>query len=299
MANTPTELPASLGRQKLGFRTIQRAILRWPWIPVLILSVFCIAATFASQLSPHNPRVGDLGENFTPPAWAEDGSDKFLLGTDNLGRDIYSRILFGARVSLAVAAVTIVIGILLGVSLGLIAGYAGGWVDEIIMRITDIGMAFPLILLALALAAVFGQSFSLLVIILVAWVWTSFARQVRAEALQLKEMDYVKLARVAGASGIRIMYKHILPGTINTVIVIATLRVGLVILVEASLSFLGAGVPPSIPTWGLMVSEGRQFINSSWWISFFPGIAIFLVVMSFNFLGDWLRDKFDPRLRQL
>ena len=299
MANSSTELPTSLGKQKIGLRAIGRALGRWPWIPVLILAVFAIAATFASQLSPHNPRVGDLGENFTPPVWAEDGSDKFLLGTDNLGRDIYSRILFGARVSLAVAAVTIVIGIVLGVSLGLIAGYAGGWVDEVIMRITDIGMAFPLILLALALAAVFGQSFSLLVIILVAWVWTSFARQVRAEALQLKEMDYVKLARVAGASSVRIMYKHILPGTINTVIVIATLRVGLVILVEASLSFLGAGVPPNIPTWGLMVSEGRQFINSSWWISFFPGIAIFLVVMSFNFLGDWLRDKFDPRLRQL
>ena len=299
MANTSTELPASFSNQKLGVKVLQRALGGWPWLPVLILVVFGVAAIFASQLSPHNPRVGDLSENFTPPAWAEDGSGKFLLGTDNLGRDIYSRILFGARVSLTVAAVTIVIGIMLGVSLGLVAGYAGGWVDEVIMRFTDIGMAFPLILLALALAAVFGQSFNLLIIILAAWVWTSFARQVRAEALQLKEMDYVKLARVAGASSIRIMYKHILPGTINTIIVIATLRVGLVILVEASLSFLGAGMPPNIPTWGLMVSEGRQFINSSWWISFFPGVAIFLVVMSFNFLGDWLRDKFDPRLRQL
>ena len=299
MAKTSTEFAANYRNQRLGIWFLPRALVRWPWLPILILVVFGIAAVFASQLSPHNPKVGDLNENFTPPAWTEDGSGKFLLGTDNLGRDIYSRILFGARVSLAVAGVTIVIGIILGVSLGLIAGYSGGWVDEVIMRFTDIGMAFPLILLALALAAVFGQSFSLLVIILAAWVWTSFARQVRAEALQLKEMDYVKLARVAGASSIRIMYKHILPGTINTIIVISTLRVGLVILVEASLSFLGAGMPPNIPTWGLMISEGRQFINSSWWISFFPGVAIFLVVMSFNFLGDWLRDRFDPRLRQL
>lgn len=243
--------------------------------------------------------MGNLDEKFVPPSWYEQGSIKYLLGTDQLGRDILSRLMYGARVSLGIAAVALVLGGTFGVVVGLLSGYYGGIIDDLIMRLVDIFLAFPLILLALALVVVFGDSVYLVTGLLAGWVWTSFARQVRGEALQLKEMDYVKLARVAGALTPRIIFKHIFPGTINTILVISSLRVGFIILVEASLSFLGAGVPVSTPTWGSMTAEGRQYIATAWWISFFPGLAILLVVVAFNFLGDWLRDKLDPKLRQL
>ena len=224
---------------------------------------------------------------------------KFPLGADHVGRDVLSRLIVGTRSSLIIATISLAAGAFLGVALGLISGYLGGFIDELIMRTADIGAAFPLILLALALVAALGQSFLLLVIILIFWVWTAFARQVRGEALQTKEQDFVALARVAGASNRRIILRHILPATINTIIVLATLRVGLVIIVEASLSFLGAGVPPSTPTWGLMAAEGRQYLDSAWWVTFFPCMAIMAVVLALNYMGDWLRDSLDPRLRQL
>ena len=232
------------------------------------------------------------------------GSSKHWLGTDQLGRDILSRIIYGARISLLAAAVTLGVGGSIGVLLGLVAGWYGGVVDEAVMRFVDILLAIPLVLIALAMVATLGQSLTIIVAVLTIFIWPRFARQLRGEVLQLKNMDFVALARVAGASVPRILFIHIFPGTINTLIVVATLQVGIVILLEATLSFLGAGVPPPTATWGGMVSDGRNhlaggFETGSWWISTFPGIAIVLTVMSLNLFGDWLRDKLDPRLRQI
>ena len=183
--------------------------------------------------------------------------------------------------------------------MGLVAGYFGGFVDEIIMRITDVWLGLPFILIAIVVVIALGQTMTILLMLLALLAWTAFVRNVRGEVLSLKTRDYVALAKVAGASTFRILIWHILPGVLNTIIVIATLRVGQLILTEAILSYLGAGIPPPTPAWGAMVADGRSFINDAWWISFFPGVAIFLIVMSLNFLGDWMRDRFDPRLRQL
>ncbi len=223
----------------------------------------------------------------------------YLLGGDNIGRDLLSRMIHGARVSLVVVAIALTSGLLIGVSMGLVAGWFGGLIDEVIMRITDIWLGLPFILVAIVVVIAIGQTFLILIGLLALLSWTPFVRNVRGEVLSLKTRDYVSLAQVAGASTFRIMIWHLLPGVINTVIVIATLRVGQLILTEAILSFLGAGIPPPTPAWGAMVNDGRAYISDAWWISFFPGFCIFLVVMSLNFLGDWMRDKFDPRLRNL
>ena len=249
----------------------------------------------AQEVNP-NAQIGDEIEVFTRPA----GSTKFLLGTDHLGRDVLSRVIYGARISLIVSIVTLGVGGTIGVVMGLAAGWYGGLVDEFMMRLVDIKLAIPLILIALVLVITLGQSLWIIVTVLCLFIWPRFARQVRGEVLQLKHMDYVSLAKVSGASTARILFIHIFPGTINTLIVIATLQVGIVILLESTLSFLGAGVPPPTPAWGSMVADGRdKLAGGVWWISTFPGIAIMLTVMSLNLFGDWLRDTLDPRLRQL
>ena len=241
-------------------------------------------------------QIGDQIQVFSRPG----GSSKFLLGTDHLGRDVLSRVIYGARISLLVSIITLLVGGSIGITMGLVAGYYGGFIDEFLMRLVDIKLAIPLILIALVLVITLGQSLWIIVTVLCLFIWPRFARQVRGEVLQLKHMDYVSLAKVSGASTARILFIHIFPGTINTLIVVSTLQVGIVILLESTLSFLGAGVPPPTPAWGSMVADGLdKLAGGVWWISTFPGVAIMLTVMSLNWFGDWLRDTLDPRLRQL
>jgi len=272
---------------------------RLPLIPIFILSVFIIVGISAPWIAPHDPLRGNLRERNVAPFWAEGGSTKFLLGTDHLGRDVLSRTIHGARISLIVASTVILAGITVGVLIGLLSGWYGGWVDEFFMRLVDIKLAIPTILLALVLVLALGQSFTLIIVVLALTIWPRIARNVRGEVLRLKTMDYVALAKVAGASTPRILAVHLFPGVVNTLIVLTTLEMGIVILLEATLSFLGAGVPPPTPAWGSMVAEGRDRLAVAWWISTIPGLAILIIVMASNLFGDWLRDTLDPRLRQL
>ena len=278
---------------------VWRFVRRWPLVPAFLAGVLVVCAIGAPWIAPHDPLRGDLFKSALPPVWDARGSATFLLGTDIQGRDVLSRVIHGARISLVVATVVLSTGGIVGTGVGMAAGYFGGQVDEVLMRIVDFTLALPFILIALVVVIVFGQSFEVLVVLLAVFGWGGFARLVRAETLSLKTRDYVAQARIAGASTPRIMMKHILPGVMNTLIVVATLRVGGLILAESILSFLGAGIPPPTPAWGLMVAEGRSYISVEWWITFFPGMAIFLTVFAMNFLGDWLRDRFDPRLRQV
>ena len=278
-----------------GPRTVEKLVVEVPQIGQLSSQV---TLEKAREQDP-NVNLGDTILMESGPGTRAGGSSTYLLGTDQLGRDILSRIIFGARITLVVAAVTLGIGGGLGVLLGLISGWYGGWVDEVMMRLVDLILAIPLILVALVLVVAIGQSFEMIIGVLAVWIWPRFARMVRGEVLQLKTLDYVSLARVAGASTPRILIKHLLPGTTNTIIVIATLRVGIVILVEATLSFVGAGVPPPEPAWGSMVADGRDQMADAWWVAAMPGLAILLTVMPLNFFGDWLRDRLDPKLRQI
>lgn len=279
------------------------AFRRLPIIPVAVVIALIFIAAFAEFVAPNDPLEGDLDDRNLPPAWAEEGdkrgSAEFLLGTDHIGRGILSRMVFGARVSLIVAGTVLAAGAALGTVVGLVSGYLGGIVDEVLMRLVDFVFALPFIVVALVASVVWGASLELVIILLALFTWAPFARQVRAETLQLKTTDYVALARVSGASGLRIALRHILPGVINTVMVLSSLQVGSLILTESVLSFLGVGIPPPQPSWGSMVSDGREYISTAWWISFFPGFAILLIVFSMNFFGDWLRDRLDPRLRQI
>jgi len=276
-----------------------RRLTRIPLVPTAILTILGVAAVFAPWLAPHEPTKGSIYDSHTPPFWQEEGSSKFLLGTDFQGRDILSRIIHGSRVSLLVSMLTILAAGGGGSFLGIISGYYGGAIDSVIMRAADIFYALPSILLALVFAITLGPSLENVVIVIVVTLWAKFARQIRGEVLSIREREFVAMARVAGASDLRIMIKHILPNIANTIVVLATLLVGVVILLESTLSFLGVGVPPPAPTWGLMISDGRRWISEAWWVSTLPGIAILLTIVSFNLLGDWLRDYLDPRLRQL
>ena len=270
-----------------------------PWFALSIIGAFVLAALLANVLSPADPEEQSLRQRFTPPVWDERGTWKHVLGTDRLGRDLLSRIIWGSRVSLTAGVLTVLLASAFGAGVGLVAGYHGGRVDAALMRITDATMSFPVILLALILAVTIGPSFVNVVIAIAVILWARYARVIRGQVLTLMELDFITQARIAGASSWRIIFRHLLPNTFNTLLVLVTLQVGYVIIVEASLSFLGAGIPPPTPAWGSMIAEGRDFITSAWWVSLFPGLAILLVVLAFNLLGDWLRDTLDPKLRQL
>ena len=273
---------------------------RWPLVPLAMLVVLLvIPAALAPQVAPHDPLKGSLGNRLRPPMWQERGSAEYPLGTDKLGRDIFSRMIHGARVSLAVSLVAILVGGAIGTALGLISGYFGRWADAVIMRLVDISLSLPTILLALVLVAAVGPSFGTVITVLVVLLWARYARLVRAETLAIKERDFIARARVAGASHVRIMTRYVFPNVVNSLVVLATLQVGYVILLESALSFLGAGLPRPTPAWGLMIADGRELIVTAWWVSMFPGLAIMLTVLALNLLGDWLRDHLDPKLRNV
>jgi peptide/nickel transport system permease protein len=267
-------------------------------LPAAVLLLLVVAAIFAPQLAPYDPLHTSLTERLQPPVFAG-GTEAHLLGTDKLGRDVLSRIIFGSRVSLSVSLVVILITAAIGTALGILGGYLGGWVDGLLMRVTDISLAFPGILIALLLAVILGPSLTTVVLAISLLGWAPYARLIRGEVLKLRTADFVLQARIMGCSPLRIMVTHIFPNIVNPLLILATLSVGLIILIESALSYLGAGIPPPIATWGSMVSDGRGLIDTAWWISFFPGVAIGMVVLSGNFLGDWLRDRLDPRLRQI
>jgi peptide/nickel transport system permease protein len=268
-------------------------------IPATVLTLLVFTAIFAPLLAPYDPTAGKMTERRLPPAFMEGGSSKHLLGTDNLGRDILSRLIYGGRVSLSVSLLVIAITAVIGTILGIAAGYLGGRTEGFIMRVTDIAMAFPGLLLAMLLAVSVGPGYWTVIFVLSIFGWAGYARLVRGEALRVRESDFVAQARVNGASSWRIMLKHIFPNIVNSLIVIMTLMVGAMILAESTLSYLGIGIPAPTPSWGAMVADGRNDLDRAWWISTFAGIAIGLVVLSGNFLGDWIRDKMDPRLRQM
>jgi len=272
---------------------------RLPWTAFVIIAVMVVVAVFAPLIAPHSPTEQSLPDKLKPPAWQEGGSAKHLLGTDLLGRDLFSRLVYGARVSLTVAAFALLSGGLIGLAVGIIAGYLGGRIDSILMRVVDATLTFPTILIALLLAVSLGAGLRTIVIAITVIIWARFARVVRGEVLGVRGRDFVSLARVHGCSSPRIMLVHIVPNVMNTFMVLLTLHIGFVIIVEASLSFLGAGIPPPTPSWGQMVADGRSHIASAWWLAVMPGAAIMLVVLAFNLFGDWLRDWLDPRLRQV
>jgi peptide/nickel transport system permease protein len=272
---------------------------RLPVVPLGIITVFVAMAVLAPLLSPASPYEQSLRTRFTPPVWEERGTWAHPLGTDRLGRDVLARIMYGSRISLAAGVLTVLLASAVGAGVGLVAGYYGGRVDAVLMRMTDATMSFPVILLALILAVTVGPSFFNVVLAIAVILWARYARVIRGEVLTLMELDFIAQARIAGAGAAWIITRHLAPNTFNTLVVLVTLQIGYVIIVEAALSFLGAGIPPPTPAWGSMIAEGRDFVTSAWWVSFLPGLAILLVVLAFNLLGDWLRDTLDPKLRQL
>jgi len=270
-----------------------------PWFAGAILAALVLTAVFAPYLAPQSPTEGDITQKLIPPIWMERGEGRHPLGTDRFGRDVLSRVIYGSRISLVVSLLAIGLSGTFGTALGLISGYRGGFTDSLLMRFTDIGLSLPTILIAVVLVAVSEPSFRNVVLVISLLLWPRFARQIRGETLGIKEQDFVALAVVAGRSSTWIISRHIFPNVVPTLLVISTLQVGYVILLEGTLSFLGVGVPPPNPAWGLMIADGRGFLATAWWITLFPGVAMLLTVLAVNLMGDWLRDHLDPKLRQL
>ncbi len=269
------------------------------WLALIIILATLIMAAAAPLISNHPPDQISLSERLMPPVFFNGNIAGHPLGTDQLGRDLLARMAYGARISLLVAAFGVIFGGGIGLCLGVVAGYVGGRVDTLIMRAVDVCLSFPIILFAFPLAIVKGPGIDTVIIAVTIGLWSRFARVIRGEVLALRDLDYINAARVQNCSDLRIMIVHILPNVLNTFVVLMSLNIGWVIVAEASLSFLGAGIPLPTSTWGSMASDGKDFITSAWWISLLPGLGITLLVLALNLFGDWLRDFLDPKLRQV
>ena len=305
MTDQPAKALITTAPRETEFRReLRRAVrvmveARWPVLAMVILLATAIAAAFGPALAPFDPNRQNLVLRLAEPLASGPDGSVFWLGSDVLGRDVLTRLLYGARVSLLVGVASIAVGGTIGIVAGLLSGYFGGWVDDLIMRLGDIQLAFPFILLAIMFLVVLGSGIWNLILVLGVGQWVTYARIVRADTLSLREKEFVEAARALGDSTASIIFRTILPNILAPLTVIASFNVASVILSEAALSFLGLGVPPSVPTWGSMLAESRDtLLANKWWLAVFPGVAIVLTVLSFNILGDWLRDFLDPRLRE-
>ena len=274
---------------------------KWAFGSLIWLLIIVNVAIFASKIVPHDPNRNNIIERVAPPLTTDkDGNIKYLIGSDALGRDAFSRLIYGAQVSLTVGFAAVFIGGLIGISLGVYAGFYGRWIDDIVMRLADIQLAFPFILLAILFLVVLGEGLVNLILVLGIGQWVTYARIARAQTIAQKQKEYIEAAKALGVSDFSIMFQSILPNIFAPLIVVASFNVASVILAEAALSFLGLGVPPQVPTWGSMLAESRDHIFARrWWLPFFPGMAILLTVLAFNIIGDWLRDYLDPRLKEV
>jgi peptide/nickel transport system permease protein len=266
-------------------------------IGLIIVASMLLVAIFATPLAPYGYDEDDLASLRLPPAWESKGTAAHLLGTDSLGRDILSRIMYAARMSLSIAGTGVIIAAVLGIMLGLVAGYYRGWIDAVIMRTADAQLSFPYLLLAIAVMALLRPNLGNLVLVLVLRSWVVYARVVRASTMTLKQREFVQAAQALGAGGPRVIFRHIAPNVITSAIVVSSFQLAELIILESSLSFLGLGVQPPAPSWGSMLSDGREYMATAWWLATFPGLAIIVTVLGINLLGDALRDILDPRLR--
>ena len=285
-------------RGRFGRLIVELRRLPLLWVGILLV-VLVVPGVFAPIIAPHDPLDGDLATRLAPPVWYEDGSWDHILGTDRQGRDQLSRLIYGSRIALFVSLTALLISATVGTTLGLLSGWYGGWVDHVIQRVVDIKSSIPAILLALIFVSIFGQSLFIAIAVIAIFLWNRYTRLIRAETLALRNQDFVARARISGSSTTRIILKHILPNVANTLIVLATLEVGTVIILESTLSFLGVGIPRPTPAWGVMVADGRNYLAVAWWVAVIPGLGIFFTVLSLNLFGDWLRDHLDPKLRQV
>lgn len=286
-------------RQRIGRVFLSLVRSRTGLIGLLVLATVIFSALAADIISPFPPNEQTLENRLKPPVFSPGGDPKHLLGTDHLGRDILSRLIHGSRVSLIVGLTAVTISVTTGCVLGLICGYRGGWVDDVVMRIADIQLAFPFVLLVIAVVAVLGGGLLNEIVVIGITGWVGYARVIRGQVFSAREKEYVEAARAIGVRTATVLFKHILPNVIAPVIVLATFSVASIIILEAGLTFLGLGVDPRTPTWGAMLADGRNHIFTSWWMTVLPGLAIFFTVLGINLLGDWLRDYLDPELRHL
>ena len=293
MASTLTATNRPMTRFRVFLGATQRG--RLPWIPLTVMSVLLICALFAPLISPHDPTQISMSKARLAPF----ENLTFPLGTDVMGRDMLSRLIYGARTGVFISLVALGTGAFVGTILGLIAGFRGGWIDNLIMRAADAALGFPTVLVAMIIVTLLGAGIENIILAVALTVWARFSRMIRGDVLSIKELDFVTFAKIAGLSTPMIILRHVFPNTINTLLVITSLQIGQVILLEASLSFLGLGLPPGDPAWGIMVSEGRTVLLQVWWLSLLPGLAITIVVLAFNFFGDWMRDTLDPKLRRV
>jgi len=286
------EIPLAIRPRRTLMQRLSGAAFLLRSVPFLFLVLVTLSAVFAEFIAPYEPNQQDLANLLEPPSW------QHIMGTDNLGRDVFSRMIYGGRISLLVGVVSVVVAMVIGVLLGIASAMVGGRLGDAIMRLTDLSLTLPGILIALAVAATVGPSLINVILIISLLYWAQFARMARGEALSIRERDYVQSAYAVGCSPMRILRLHIFPNLVNTMIVLATLEVAAAILLESTLSFLGVGVPPPTPTWGIMIADGRQYVELGWWTVTFPGLAIMLTVLAVNLLGDTLRDRLDPKFAQ-